>query len=197
MFSEREMKEYVDREFNEGKEFTETTTTARYEYRGKIIDLRNDDIALPNGKPAKREFVEHRGGVAVLAVDDRGYLPLVRQFRYPLRSEIWEIPAGKLEAGEDPDEAIRRELTEETGLVAEKFERFAEFYPTVGYSNEIIRIYLATGLTYVGAHPDEDEFLELKYIHVDELYKMCLDGSIKDGKTVLGVLKYHALKEGK
>jgi len=191
------MSKFADREFNEGKVFTETTTERSVIYQGRIINVCNDDISLPNGKAAKREYVEHRGGVAVLAIDENGYLPIVRQFRYPFHKEIWEIPAGKLEVGEDPDEAIRRELTEETGLAAEKFERFAEFYPTVGYSNEIIRLYFATGLTYVGAHPDEDEFLELKYIHIDELYQMCLDGRIKDGKTVLGVLKYCALKERK
>jgi len=188
------MKEYEDREFNAGKDFTEVTTECDYIYKGRVINMRNDLIKLPNGKAAQREFVEHRGGVAVLAVDEKGYVPLVRQFRYPLGAHIWEIPAGKLEVGEAPDSAIVRELREETGLQAERIERIASFYPTVGYSNEIIRVYLATGLSYVGAHPDEDEFLEIKYFHIDDLYKMCLDGTLLDGKTIVAVLKYHAMK---
>ena len=188
--------DYKDREFNAGKDFTETTTEPVYIHKGYIINMRKDVIALPNGAPARREYVEHRGGVAVLAVDENGYVPLVRQYRYALRKHIWEIPAGKLEVGEDPDEAIARELHEEAGLRAEHIERIAAFYPTVGYSNEIIRVYLATGLTYVGAQPDEDEFLEIKYFHIDELYKMCLDGTIEDGKTVVAILKYFADKRG-
>ena len=191
------MKGYEDREFNAGKDFTENTAEPRYIYQGRIINVRNDDILLPNGKPAKREYVEHRGGVAVLAVDENGYVPVVRQYRYPYHAHLWEIPAGKLEVGEEPDDAIARELTEETGLRAEKIERISDFYPTCGYSNEIIRVYLATGLTYVGAKPDEDEFLEIKYIHIDELYEKCLSGEIKDGKTVVGVLKYFAMKNKK
>ena len=191
------MNRYQDREFNSGKDFTESTTECRYIYKGRIINVRNDAIALPTGKAAQREFVEHPGGVAVLAVDEHGYVPLVRQFRYPLGHHIWEIPAGKLERGEDPADAIARELHEETGLTAEKIELLASFYPTVGYSDEIIRVYVATGLSYVGAEPDEDEFLELKYFHIDELYKMCLDGTLDDGKSVLAVLKYCALRENK
>jgi len=184
--------DYKDREFNQGKDFTEKTTECDYVYKGRIINLRNDLITLPNGKHAQREMVEHRGGVAVLAVDEKGFVPIVRQFRYPLSTHLWEIPAGKLEAGERADDAIHRELREETGLVAGKMTPLASFFPTCGYSNEIIRLYLATDLSYVGAKPDEDEFLEIKYIHIDELYKMCLSGEIKDGKTVVAVLLYMA-----
>ena len=185
---------YSDREFNAGKDFTETTAEADYLYQGRIINVRNDLIKLPNGKNAQREYVEHRGGVAVLAVDEKGMVPLVRQFRYPLGGHLWEIPAGKLEAGERPDEAIRRELKEEAGLVAGKMESLGSFYPTCGYSNEIIRLYLATDLTYVGAKPDEDEFLELKYVPLDALYQKCLSGEIRDGKTLVAVMKYMAGK---
>ena len=160
------MKEYEEREWNAGVDFTETTKEGNYIYKGRIINLRNDDILLPNGKGAKREFVEHRGGVAVLAVDEKGFVPIVRQYRYPLFKHLWEIPAGKLEIGEEPVSAIHRELREEVGLVAGKMEPLGSFYPTCGYSNEIIRLYLATDLTYVGAKPDEDEFLEIKYVSV-------------------------------
>ncbi|MBP5404483.1 MAG: NUDIX hydrolase [Clostridia bacterium] len=190
------MSKYEDRECNAGKDFTESTKEAKYEYKGRIINLRNDDILLPNGKGAQREYIEHRGGVAVLAMDEEGRVPLVRQYRYPLFRHLWEIPAGKLEAGEKPEEAIVRELREEAGLVAGKMTSLGEIYPTCGYSNEIIRLYLATDLTYVGAKPDEDEFLEIKYVKIDELYEKCLSGEIKDGKTVVAVLKYVAMRRG-
>ena len=189
------MSKYVEREFNEGKDFTESTIEGKYEYKGRIICLRDDDILLPNGKEAKREYIEHRGGVAVLAVDEEGRVPIVRQYRYPLGKHLWEIPAGKLEVGEKPDEAIVRELREEAGLVAGKIVRLGEIYPTCGYSNEVIRLYLATDLSYVGAKPDEDEFLEIKYVKIDELYEKCLAGEIKDAKTVVAVLKYVAMKK--
>lgn len=188
------MKGYEDREFNAGKDFTETTDEENYLFKGAIINLRKDRILLPNGKTAPREYVEHRGGVAVLAVDENRCVPLVRQYRYPLRSHLWEIPAGKLEIGEDPDDAIARELREETGLVAKSIRSLGRFYATCGYSNEIIRLYLATGLTYVGAEPDEDEFLEIKYVSIDELYLKCLSGEIEDSKTLVAILKYQALK---
>ena len=189
------MKGYEDREFNAGMDCTERTAEPHYLYKGRIINLRNDVVTLPNGKPAPRELVEHRGGVAVLAVDQNGFVPVVRQFRYPLGKHLWEIPAGKLEVGEKPDEAILRELREEAGLVAGKVTSLGMFYPTCGYSNEIIRLYLATDLSYVGAKPDEDEFLEIKYFSVDELYEKCLSGEIDDGKTLVAVLKYKALKD--
>lgn len=186
--------DYKDREFNSGKDFTETTTECDYIYKGRIVNLRNDLIKLPNGKGAQREFVEHRGGVAVLAVDEYGYVPVVRQFRYPLGGHLWEIPAGKLEIGERPDDAIVRELREEAGLTAESIVPLGSFYPTCGYSNEIIRLYLATGLSYVGAEPDEDEFLEIKYMKIEDLYEKCLSGEITDGKTIVAVLKYMATR---
>ena len=188
------MKGYEDREYNAGKDFTETTDQENYLFKGAIINLRKDRILLPNGKTAPREYVEHRGGVAVLAVDENGFVPLVRQYRYPLRSHLWEIPAGKLEVGEDPDDAIVRELREETGLEAKSIRSLGWFYATCGYSNEIIRLYLATGLTYVGAKPDEDEFLEIKYFPIDELYEKCLSGEIVDSKTLVAILQYQGRK---
>ncbi|MBQ7712235.1 MAG: NUDIX hydrolase [Clostridia bacterium] len=189
------MKGYEEREYNAGKDFTETTDEVNYLFKGYIVNLRKDRVLLPNGKTAPREYVEHRGGVAVLAVDEQGCIPLVRQYRYPLRSHLWEIPAGKLEIGEDPDVAIARELREEAGLEAGSIHPLGRFYATCGYSNEIIRLYLATDLTYVGAHPDEDEFLEIKYFTIDEVYEMCLSGAIEDSKTLVAILKYKALQE--
>lgn len=188
------MKGYEEREFGAGRDCTEVASKTEYIYKGKIINVRRDEVILPNGKAAGRELVEHRGGVAVLAVDQNGFVPMVRQFRYPLGKHLWEIPAGKLEVGENPDDAIVRELREEAGLTAGSVKSLGMFYPTCGYSNEIIRLYLATDLSYVGAKPDDDEFLEIKYVSIDELYQKCLSGEIEDGKTVVAVLKYVALK---
>lgn len=185
---------YEEREFNAGKDFPEETVEENYLFRGYIVNLRKDKVRLPNGKEAPREYVEHRGGVAVLALDENGCVPLVRQYRYALRRHLWEIPAGKLEVGEDPDKAIVRELREETGLVAGKIESLGFFYATCGYSNEIIRLYLATDLRYVGAQPDEDEFLELKYVKIEDLYERCLSGEIRDSKTLVAVMKYMATR---
>ena len=189
------MKGYEQRENGAGKDFSELTAKSEYIYKGKVIKVKKDEVALPNGALAGREMVEHRGGVAVLAVDENGFVPMVRQFRYPLGKHLWEIPAGKLEEGEDPDDAIVRELREEAGLTAGKITSLGKFYPTCGYSNEIIRLYLATDLSYVGAKPDDDEFLEIKYVPVEELFKKCLSGEIEDGKTIVAVLKYFALKK--
>ncbi len=189
------MDEYKQREFGAGKDFTETTAGGEEIFSGVVIHVKKDTVTLPNGKSAGREVVEHRGGVAVLAVDQNGCVPMVRQFRYPLGKHLWEIPAGKLERGEDPDQAIIRELREETGLVAATVRPLGRFFPTCGYSNEIIRLYLATDLTYVGAKPDDDEFLEIKYVPIAELYQKCLSGEIEDGKTIVAVLKYVALNK--
>ena len=188
------MKGYEERECNAGKDFTESTLRKETLFEGYVINLRKDRILLPNGKEATREMIEHRGGVAVLAVDEQGYVPIVRQYRYPLGKHLWEIPAGKLEVGEEPDDAIVRELREETGLTAQSVKSLGMFYPTCGYSNEIIRLYLATGLSYVGAKPDEDEFLEIKYLHIDELFEKCLSGEIQDGKTMMAAMLYRAKK---
>ena len=119
---------------------------------------------------------------------------LVRQYRYALGQELWELPAGKLEKGEDPFEAAKRELAEECGLVAQHYTDLGEFYPTVGYCSEIIYTYLATGLHPVPMHLDEDEFLTPESLPLDEAVAMCLDGRIVDGKTIAALLKIQALR---
>ena len=145
---------------------------------------------MPNGRQAKREIVRHPGGVAVVAVDDDGYVYLVKQFRIPYNEVMLEVPAGKLDKGnEDIYDAARRELSEETGLVAEKLEFIGEFYPSVGYTDENLRLFIATGLKQGKKHPDEDEFVSTEKIHITELTKMIMDGTVKDGKTIAAVLK--------
>ena len=164
----------------------ETATKKEYVYRGKIINVRRDEVAFPNGKESTREIVEHRGAVAVAAVDEEGCIYLVRQFRYAFGEELLEIPAGKLEEGEEAAhrEAAIRELREETGLTAQQVDYLGVIYPSVGMLTERIHIYLARGLTQGEMDLDEDEFLNVERIPVRELEAMVRRGEIRDAKTI-------------
>ena len=173
----------------------EVTVLKNTIYQGKILNLRVDVAGLPNGKEAPREFVEHNGGVTVAALTDDAKLIFVRQFRYPYMEEVLELPAGKLEKGEDPLEAGKRELREEAGVTAEQYINLGEFYPSPGYTNEIIYLYGARDLTQVEQELDEDEFLNVEYIPLDKAVDMVLSNEIKDGKTQAAVLKLAALIE--
>ena len=167
-------------------DFKEKTQKENYIYKGKIVNLRRDDVILPNGKPAVREVIEHSGGSAVLCVKD-GKVLMVKQFRYPYKEEIWEIPAGKVNSGETPDQTAIRELKEEGGIVAEKVDKLFDVYPSPGYTGEIIRIYKAEGLTFGENKLDEDEFLTGKWFDVKTLKKMIDDKEIKDAKTLIAL----------
>ena len=172
---------------------TETTLNSQTIFSGRIIEVKKDDIQLENGKKSIREVVVHHGGVCVAAIDQEDRLLLVRQFRYPYGKELLELPAGKLEKGEDPFEAAKRELGEECGLTADHYTPLGEFYPTVGYDTEIIYMWVATGLHTTQMHLDDDEFLTPDRIPLAKAYEMVMSGEIKDGKTIAGVLKLKAL----
>lgn len=169
-------------------EMKEKTLSKNYVYRGRIINVRNDDALLPNGKPCQREVVEHGGGACVLAIDDDRNCYLVRQYRYPYGEETLEIPAGKLDLGEDPKKCALRELTEETGLIATDVDLLCKMYPTPGYSSEIIYIYQAKEFTSGIANPDEDEFLNIVKIPINKALAMIKEGKIKDAKTIVALL---------
>ena len=158
-------------------------------FDGKIMHVRRDIVQLSDGSEAFREVVDHSGGVCVLALDDEGRVLVVRQFRYPHEKVLCEIPAGKLERGEDPFEAAKRELREETGAVAQKWESLGEIYPTPAYCGEIIRMYMAQELDFGETALDEGEFLEVERIAFDSLVQQVLAGEIRDAKTVAAVLK--------
>ena len=168
-------------------DFEEKTINKNYLFKGKILNLRRDDVLLPNGKTASREMVEHSGGSAILCEKDNKIL-LVKQFRYPYKQELYELPAGKLNPGEDPAVTAIRELEEEGGVKAERVVKMFDVYPTPAYTNEIIRIYRAEGITDTAIHLDEDEFLTGEWIEKDKLKSMINNGEIKDAKTLIALL---------
>lgn len=168
-------------------QFKEITKKEEYLYKGKILNLRKDQITLPDGKGAVREVVEHSGGSCILCERDNKIL-LVKQFRYPYKQELLELPAGKLNPGEDPAVTAIRELEEEGGILAEKVELMFEVYPSPGYTDEIIRIYRAVGIKETRINLDEDEFLESVWLDKPTLKQMISNGEIKDGKTLIALL---------
>ncbi len=177
-------------------DFTEKPLKQDYLYRGKIVNLRVDDAELPDGTTALREVVEHPGGVCVAALTDKEELLFVEQFRYPYMETVLELPAGKLEYGEDPFEAGKRELQEETGAAAKNYRDLGKLYPTPGYCGEIIHMYLAENLTFSEQHLDEDEFLEVRRIPLETAFQMVMRNEIRDSKTQVGILKTYQLIKG-
>ncbi len=173
----------------------EKTVKKNYIYNGRIINVRKDDAQLPNGKPCIREVVEHPGGVCIAALTDENELLFVRQFRYPYMEVIAELPAGKLEIGEDPFESGKRELEEETGCIAETYIDLGKFYPTPGYCGEIIHLYAAKNLTFTKQKLDEDEFLNVERIPLEKAVEMVLNNELRDGKTQAAVLKVKLLRD--
>lgn len=174
----------------------EKTVKKNYVYNGRIINVRCDDAELPTGKPCKREVVEHNGGVCIAPINDNNELLFVRQFRYPYMQVISELPAGKLEKGEDPLECGKRELMEETGCVADEIFSLGKFYPSPGYCGEIIHLYAAKGLKFVGQKLDEDEFLNVEKIELDKAVEMIMNDELRDGKTQAAVMKLKILADG-
>lgn len=158
-------------------------------YKGRVIDVRNDRVQLPNKKTAYREFIVHPGAVAVLPFIDKKRIILLRQYRYPIGEVTWEIPAGKIDASETPLCCIKRELGEETGFQASRYKQLMSYWPSAAFSTEIIYIYVAHGLRPLKApHPDEDEFLETKFVKLTTCFQWIKTGKIKDSKTILALL---------
>ena len=157
-------------------------------YRGKIVTVEIDEVELPDGKTSFRECVRHSGGAAVLLIRDEKVL-LVNQFRYLYGKPIYEIPAGKLNSGEDPLLAAARELEEETGFKA-RLSHLLDIYPTPGYTDEVIHIYFAESFEVTGQKLDEGEFLNYCFIDINDVLKMIESGEITDAKTIVAVYKY-------
>lgn len=166
-------------------------------FHGRVFDVRVDEVRLPDGTSAGRELVVHPGGVCVAALTDDGCVLTVKQFRYGAQRVLLELPAGKLEPGEDPDAAVRRELSEETGATADVWYSLGKMYPTPAYCGEVIHMYAAEGLHFGQAHPDTGEFLTQERIPLEELYRRVLAGEISDAKTMVMILKLCAGRFGK
>ena len=166
----------------------EVTVASQRVYEGRLVNLRVDTVCLENGRLTEREIVEHPGAVAVVALDGDDNVLLVRQFRKPAEKELLEIPAGTLEAGEEPIACARRELKEETGYRAECLEQVGSFYSSPGFCTEYIRLYLATGLQKGRSAPEGDEAIEIIKVSLSEIPALVSQGEICDGKTIAGLL---------
>lgn len=175
----------------------EETVSSEQIYDGKVVKLFRDEAVLENGERAIREVIKHPGGVCVLPLDKDGSIYMVKQFRYPFRSVLLEIPAGKKEIGEEPLDCGVRELSEEIGAKAQKITYLGKLYPTVAYDTETIWMYLAEELEFSGGqHLDDEEFVDVVKLKFEDAYKMALNDEIPDGKTQLAILRAKAFLEG-
>lgn len=170
-------------------DLTERTVSREDLFTGKVVSLHVDKVELPNGDIATREVVEHVDGVAVLPLDENNCVYTVTQYRYVFHTPLLEIPAGKLDPGEDPRSGALRELKEETGAVPDQFIPMGHILPAPGCYGEVLYLFLARGLQMGETQPDEDEFLIQERIPFDEMVHRCLNGEIEDAKTVAAVLK--------
>ena len=173
----------------EDNELTEEKIASEEIFHGKVVHLFCDTVRLPNGKPATREVLRHPGAAAVVPVTEDGNVILVRQYRYPFATVMLEIPAGKLDPGEDPLVCARRELQEETGYEAEEFVSLGVFYPSVAILDEKIHLYLARKMTFRATNLDDDEFLNVEQRPLEQFVEEILRGDVPDGKTQTAVLK--------
>ena len=172
----------------------EKTLSSELRFDGRILHVFEDDILLPDGQKAKREHITHVGAVCILPLTDDGQVVLERQFRYPFREVIVEIPAGKLDsADEDPREAALRELREETGIVPREILYLGDYYGCPAFVGERVRMFFARGLSYGEQELDKDEFLEVFTMPLDELVEKVLAGEIPDGKTQAAVMRVYAM----
>lgn len=174
----------MDRESMKEKEIAR-----EYKFEGKIVNLRLDTVSTPEGNVASREIVEHPGGVGIVALTENNEIYMEWQYRRPFDDIVYEIPAGKLEKGEDPMICAERELEEEIGLKAKKMTYLGESYASPGFSTEILRIYLATGLYEGKVNRDPDELLIIEKVSLETLVEKAMTGEIKDGKSLIAILK--------
>ena len=165
-------------------------------FEGRMLHVFDDEVEI-HGHKTTREIVLHPGASAIIPVTGDGEILFVRQYRYAVEQPLLEIPAGKLERGEDPAAAARRELSEETGASCETLTPLGEILASPGGFTEVLHLYMATGLTFGSQHPDEDEFINFERVPFDALLDRCLSGDLRDGKTVAGVLKVYALRTRK
>ncbi len=173
---------------NKEDSFEEKTLSSTYIYKGRIISLRQDKVKLPDGRETIREIVEHPGAVVILALTDDEEVVMIRQFRKPADEALWELPAGKVEPGENLKNCARRELEEETGYYPRKIRKLITFFSTPGFCNEKLTLFLAEDLEKRNKNEDADEFIEVELIKQNEALKLVEENIIKDAKTIIGIL---------
>ena len=174
----------------------ESTVGSEQVYRGHFLDVRRDEVALPDGSKAHREYIVHPGAAMVVPLLDDGRLVLVRQWRYPLARVFLEFPAGKIDSGEPPLHCARRELGEETGFRAAEWARAGVLHNAIAYSDEGIEVWFARGLTAGAARPDVGEFLDVLTLGLDELDALARRGELTDAKTLIGMSWLHQWRAG-
>ena len=170
------------------KDFTEHAIASRTVYQGRLLHVLEDDVRTPDGRTARREYVRHPGAALMIPMPDAETVLLVRQYRYPVGRHFYELPAGKIDAGEEPLQSAKRELREECGCEAADWTHLTTLHPCIGYSDERIELYLARGLTHVGGPPEEGEFMESMAVPLVEALEWVRTGRITDSKTIVGLL---------
>jgi ADP-ribose pyrophosphatase len=166
------------------------TISSKIVFKGKVFSVRRDEIVEPTGVTATRDMIAHPGSVVVMPVQDDGKIVLIRQYRYAARQYLWELVAGRIDAGENAKQAAKRELIEETGLRAKKIRVFLEFWPSPGFLEEKMFVLLAEGITQGEAEPEEDEKIDAKAFTRAEIEQMLRSGALHDGKTISSLLYY-------
>ena len=166
----------------------ENKISSKIIYQGRLLDVRRDEVRLPNGTTSIREWIKHPGAVCIIPCLPDNKIALIRQYRYPLQQEMIELPAGKLDKNEIPEKCAMRELEEEIGYRAEKLTFLTNIHPAIGFADEVMGIYLAENLIKTASNQDEDEFLELIPTPLEKAVKMVWDGVITDVKTIIGIL---------
>jgi ADP-ribose pyrophosphatase len=181
--------ENIERESEKMEHLVEKTIEKEKIFAGKVIDLYVEEVLLPNGKTSKREIIKHPGAVAVIAVTDEGKIVLVRQYRKAMERVLVEIPAGKLEKGEEPIATARRELEEETGYKCEKMRHLISFYTSPGFADELVHLYIAENLSKLenSASLDEDEFVDVLEVTLEEALQLVNERQIYDAKTAYAI----------
>jgi ADP-ribose pyrophosphatase len=173
---------------SDSHDFTERRISTQTVYRGRLLHVLEDEVRLPDGRQARREYIRHPGASAMVAFLDPSTVLLVRQYRHPLGRHFCEIPAGKIDSGETPLQTARRELREECGYEAARWEPLTTIHPCIGYSDERIELFAARGLIHVGHAPDDGEFLEVVPVKIADALRWLKEGKITDEKTMIGLL---------
>lgn len=173
----------------------EVFVSSQVGFTGRLLQVKIDTVTLPNGKESSREVIKHPGAVGILPVLDDGSIVLVKQYRYPVGTVLYEIPAGKLDIGEAPEVCAPRELSEETGYKAKEWKLLTSIVTTPGFTDEVIHLYLAKGLTKEEQHTDEDEFIDLVVFKREQVKKMVLEKDIFDAKTLSALLLYYLTEQ--